>query len=329
MSKKIDKKEEIPLFHASRVVSSLAGAFGHGLRETRITAMLGYIIANNPGPWLKFFSFTGEPKTVTIENYQALNRSDIEIKTDTGTGLIEAKIDSTDPVRQIAKYKADWVVMLTSFSPAKKHIKVRGGGAKYVKWPELLPLLQKEVKSGNRANRFVANDLIQYLEEHRMVKTKEAVEIYAREIGNEMTLEMFLMAHLYCCHYEQGSRLPDALYFAPHFSKSISASSPGIQYGISYVAQIKELHTVTSWEDLLAVCKSSRKAHWVKRHLALLEQTKSEWDWESGRKWSVLLLGAPRLVFTPAIKKTNVQKGSGWLSKRFLSFDELFEAWIK
>jgi len=42
-----------------------------------------------------------------------------------------------------------------------------------------------------------------------------------------------------------------------------------------------------------------------------------------------LLLGAPRLVFNPPVKKGNLQKGTGWLSRRFFSFDELFAAWGK
>jgi hypothetical protein len=39
-----------------------------------------------------------------------------------------------------------------------------------------------------------------------------------------------------------------------------------------------------------------------------------------------LLLGEPRLVFNPSIRKERLQKGKGWLSRRFFSFDELFAA---
>jgi hypothetical protein len=42
-----------------------------------------------------------------------------------------------------------------------------------------------------------------------------------------------------------------------------------------------------------------------------------------------VFLETPRLVFNPAIKKTNLQSGSGWLSRRTFSFDELFQAWGK
>jgi len=38
-------------------------------------------------------------------------------------------------------------------------------------------------------------------------------------------------------------------------------------------------------------------------------------------------MGKPRLVFAPPIKKECLVAGTGFLSKRFFSFDELFAAW--
>lgn len=38
----IDDTERIDLLRSGSLVSSLAGAFGNALRETRLTAMLGY-----------------------------------------------------------------------------------------------------------------------------------------------------------------------------------------------------------------------------------------------------------------------------------------------
>jgi len=36
---------EIPLMRGGEIVSTLTGAFGQSLRETRLTALLGYLIA--------------------------------------------------------------------------------------------------------------------------------------------------------------------------------------------------------------------------------------------------------------------------------------------
>jgi hypothetical protein len=45
MTRPENTTERIDLLRAGSVVSSLAGAFGNELRETRLTAMLGYLIA--------------------------------------------------------------------------------------------------------------------------------------------------------------------------------------------------------------------------------------------------------------------------------------------
>lgn len=50
--------EEIELLRGGSVVSSFAGAFGGALRETRLTALLGYLIALEPRPFLDQFGFT-------------------------------------------------------------------------------------------------------------------------------------------------------------------------------------------------------------------------------------------------------------------------------
>jgi hypothetical protein len=52
------------------------------------------------------------------------------------------------------------------------------------------------------------------------------------------------------------------------------------------------------------------------------------WNWR-GERYTMLLLGKPRLVFNPPIKKANLQNQPGILVKRFHAFDELFAAWGK
>jgi hypothetical protein len=48
-------------------VSSLAGAFGGALRETRLTTMLGYVMALEPEPVCDIFAFHGRPLSVRKE----------------------------------------------------------------------------------------------------------------------------------------------------------------------------------------------------------------------------------------------------------------------
>jgi hypothetical protein len=70
-------REGIDLLRCGSVVSSLAGAFGTELRETRLTAMLGYIIALEPEQFCDIFGFRGSPLSVSLETRHASDRSDI------------------------------------------------------------------------------------------------------------------------------------------------------------------------------------------------------------------------------------------------------------
>ncbi len=318
-----EEREEIQLLRGGSIVSSLAGAFGTSLRETRLTALLGYLIALEPALFLRRFGFRGKPLSVSLENYHGTDRSDIWIETTEGNGVIEAKVDATDPFRQATKYPAKWRVLLTQYIPSAKQRNLRG--VTYLRWLDLRPLLRTLSQSPNQKVRFVSCDLLAYLEEHNMIIKKEPVEIYAREINEENSLALFLKARMYCCHYQEGSRLPEARYFAPHFGQVIANEHPGIHVGISYIASVERIEVVETWHDLVDAAQQERGSQWYKTHKSFIEPVRS-WQWK-GIKRTVLFLAMPRLVFNPPVLKENLQKGSGWLSKRFLSFDELFQAW--
>jgi hypothetical protein len=162
-----------------------------------------------------------------------------------------------------------------------------------------------------------------------MVRVNDSVEIYAREINEEVTLNFFLEARMYGCVYQASSRLPEALYFAPHFGRRIADAHPGVKQGISYVARIETVETAEKWKELIEVVKTVRGKTWLNSHSEYLDAIHRKWDWGSREKRSFLFLGKPRLVFNPPVQKDNLQKGKGWLSKRTFSFDELFSAWSK
>ena len=255
--------------------------------------------------------------------YHELDRSDILVETTGGVGIIEAKVSPTDPIHQAAKYPARWHVLLTDHIPTEAR---KRQGYKYINWKQLEQKLISLSKSNKYITRFVAQDLTAYLEEHNMIKAREPVEIYAREINEEYTLALFLKGRLYGCYYEKGSRLPEALYFAPHFGQKIARNYPGVQVGISYIAKIEDIEVVNSWKELIEKVKDIRSKQWLNGHQDYLLPIHREWDWKKN-PYSFLFLGIPRLVFNPPILKENLQKTSGFLSKRFYSFEDFFKAW--
>jgi len=315
----------IALMRGGCLVSTLTGAFGQSLRETRLTALLGYLIALDPIPFLDLFGFSGVPQQVCLETRHEDGRSDILIETNRGTGIIEAKIDASDPLVQSRRYPARWVALLTHRVPQTQTMR----GTRYVTWQRLAELLERLTRSPSARLRMLSADLLAYMEEHRMIKKGNSVEIYAREINEPVTLALFLKSRLYGCKYEAGSRLAEALYFAPHFGQHISNMHPGIATGISYIARIESVGYATTWRELQDLMVKERGRVWMKRHAESLQDLHRAWSWTEGEHRCFLFLGQPRLVFNPSVHKESLQKGSGWLSKRFLSFDELFAAWGK
>lgn len=305
------------------VVSTLTGAFGQSLRETRLTALLGYLIALEPDSFQDLFGFRGVPQRVSLETRHEEGRSDILVETSIGTGIIEAKVDATDPLVQSHRYPARWAALLTHRVP----LKLKSGRVRYVTWQELAKLLTKLSASGSPRLRVLSKDLLGYMREHHMTRERKSVEIYAREINEPVTLELFLKAQLYGCKYQAGSRLAEALYFAPHFGKRITDEHPGVNIGISYVARIESVGQANTWQDFRKLVSDQRGAAWWNRHKAVLQGVRQKWRWNKTQHRSFFFLGARRLVFNPPVRKEKLQRGRGWLSKRFYSFDDLFAAW--
>ncbi len=242
-----------------------------------------------------------------------------------GTGIIEAKVDTTDPFKQSMRYKANWKVLLTQYLPTEKQRRLKN--ITYLQWKHIVKILKNCTKNKDYRVKFVSNDLLHYLKEHRMIKDKESIEIYAREINSKETIDLFLRGRMYGCSYEKSSKLAEALYFAPHFGQHIASLLPGIKTGISYIAQIEDIVVVESWKDLEESILAIRKKIWLNSHWKLIKSIQKDWNLSQKNRGSFIFLGEPRLVFNPAVKKDDLQKGKGWLSKKYLTFESLFKAW--
>lgn len=312
----------VPLLRAGQVVSTLTGAFGQALRETRITAILGYLVALNPSSFERLFGLRGDVRNVGVETRHEDGRSDVLVETSLGRWVIEAKLDASDPLQQTKRYGAKYSVLLCFRRTAPSQMRA---GVRYVHWEDLALELRRRQGVGASMQKLVSRDLLQYLEDKNVVRKHEAVEIYAREINEETTLRLFLKATLYGCDYKAGSRLTEARYFAPHFGQRVSNEYPGVTTGISYVSKVEGMQTVSTWRELKEALIEERGKIWFNKHEEFVLPLHRQWKWPKSRTF--LLLGEPRLVFNPPVRKENIQSGRGYLSKQFLSFDELFEAW--
>jgi hypothetical protein len=329
--RKEDKTEQIELLRGGFVVSSLTGAFGKKVRETRLTAILGYLMALEPKPFLEKFGFEGTASSISLESKEENTRneenirSDIRVKTTKGIGIIEAKLGWQNPYKQLIKYKADWRVALTQYRPSEQEKKRK---VLYICWEDIGKMLIKFSKSklSKWETKFISRDILEYLESNNMIKSQETTEIYTRDFNEPSSLNLFLKARLFSENYKKNSQLYKALYFAPNFCEKICNDPQDC--GISYIAKIKgAVELVDSWGQFVSAVKYRHGEGWLKRNKSLISHMRNRQYWEK-KKRCLLFLGKPRLVFYPPVKKSKVTgRKKGKDNKRFLSFDELFSAW--
>jgi len=326
MAKKHNNEVEIELRRGNSIVSTLTGSFGR-IKETRLTAILGYLMALEPTPFLKRFGFKGTASSISLESKQKNGRPDILIKTAKGTGVIEAKLGRQDSFEQAKQYRADWRVLLTPYRPSGREKKRK---ALYICWDDIGKLLIELSKSklSKWETKFVSRDILEYLESNNMIKPQETTEIYTRDFNEHNSLDLFLKARLFSEEYKKNSQLYKALYFAPNFCKQICSDHKDI--GISYIAKIEgSVELVGSWSEFIRAVQRNRGKHWLNQHKSLINHMHNRQHWKK-KKRCLLFLGKPRLVFYPPVHKNKVtrrKKGKGHDNKRFLSFDELFSAW--
>jgi len=327
--------EAIPLLRGGSVVSSFAGAFGAKVKETRLTAILGYQIALEPKLFCDEFGILGEIESVVLEAPDDRGRSDILIKSSDGLGVVEAKIDATNSSKQAQQYAkqhhAKWQVLLTEFLPTPEQ--KENPGITYCCWRDIAKLIQENPQFLSLKARFIGQDLIMYLKEHHMIPDDEVDEIYTRDINDDYSVNMFFKGHVYGCQYKEGSRLFKTHYFAPYFGKRISASKtvqalhPGMKAGVSYIAKIIAIETGETPRDFEAIAKELRKRH----------NRRKEWNCSTAIKeffggkrfaYCFIFLDEPRLAFDEPIQKMYLQKSPKYtLAQKLWSFDEFYRAW--
>jgi hypothetical protein len=326
---KNSKESPVVLYRGKEIVGDLLSSFGDSLKETRLTAALGYILSGYPDGFLKRYGFSGVVTRVLIEHVQGPDRTDIVLETTKGYLVIEAKTISNDPAKQINRYykrfrrlgKPFFPIALVPYGQEAK----QSGKIYYLPWGELAKFLDSSEfkKRLPIAQKFMLGEVLKYMERHGLIRDKAPKEIYAREINDEQSLDLFLKHHLYQCEFEKKTQLNQANYFAPHFGEKIESWHSGIRQGISYVSRIETVVVIESREEYRdAILKFHGKTYFKKHQKEMMYPVK-----KNGRLvLSLVFVEEPKLVFNPPIVKEYLQKGKGWLSKQAYSFDDFFKA---
>lgn len=319
----------VELFRGQSPAADLFSALGDSLRETRLTAAVGYVMAGNPGGICEVLGIRGRPNRLLVEQADGGERADIILETDKETAVFEAKVDQVDPVEQIRRYALSFKrpgKRLRTFAlvPFAKDVWAQNE-VTYLPWQTLSAMMSAPgyTKKLSPVHRAILGEVQKYMERHGLVRNKIPKEVYAREINDEGTLDLFLKHHFYQCKFERQTQLMDASYFAPHFGAKIESLYGGITHGISHVAKINSVVVAEDEAQYREAVVREKGRAYLKRHEAALMYPFKEWGPE---KRYLVFTSQPLLVFNPPIEKSYLQKGSGWLSKRAYSFEDLFKA---
>jgi len=320
--------EAVELLRGGDTVRSLFGSFGSSLRETRLTSVLGYLIAQEPGPWRRLFRIRDRLSLVRVEFSRKTGRADIWLESPSESIVLEAKITKLDPTAQSRKYKADRAVLISGHSPNSNQL---GGSDLYFNWVQIAAFLQTEYQkatAGRLYLQFLAKEVVRYMAENALIRIADVLEVYVREVNIASGLRLFLKGRLYSCPYEKTGKASQALYFAPHLGQKLARELPGIYSGISFVSKIEAVEVIDNWKLFVQATNKHRGGRWLLTNKDIIAPLKKNFK-SSKEQRTVLFLSEPRLVFNPPINKNLLQKGTGYLSKRAFSFDELFAAWAK
>ena len=316
------------IMRAGHASSDLLSAFSSTAKETRLTAFLGYLIAQRVSSILDLFNLnTFEILEVQLEKHVETQRVDIFVISDAKITIIEAKLHYDNPIKQLMvqaaeskRYFPEAEIELIGITNNRfiKHPKVR-----IITWQGIADSLPA---SDNQKIKVFTEDFKLTLENRGLAMPEEQYDIYAREVGHIPAATSFLKVHMYFCDYMKNSKVEKCRYFAPHFTAKVATVVPGTRHGVAYLSEIYQVEYIEDIQSFKKLIISHIKRNKLKNAYPEIFDFIDSIEIDFDKPKLVLLLNKPRLVFNPPINKDNLQEGKGFLSKHYYTFEQFFEA---
>jgi hypothetical protein len=109
--------------------------------------MLGFLLARRPDTFSKLFDLPHDLETIILEHQEDTGRSDIRIETIKRHWVIEAKLDSSNPLRQARRYTGQRRILLTNHVPPTSQQEI--ARVRWVTWQALADALKNVERMGN------------------------------------------------------------------------------------------------------------------------------------------------------------------------------------
>jgi hypothetical protein len=303
-------------------------AFG-GIKETNLSAMLGYLISINPILAKYFFKIDLPLINVSLElkSDNRENRYDIVIENAEKEYLIEIKIDRHTPA-QLHRYLKENKFLFIIGESLQSHLVNKGLRKAFFNWNEIANGLISCRKKGKNRDFYydkLSDDFILHLKENNMVKGK-IEDVYLRDLSGD-SVQMYFTQSIYKCQPKYFDKAKNARFFAPYLTASNGKehghsvfSSLGI--GISFVSRIKECLLIAP-KDLISVL--DKKGYSKKDIKEIYENFK--WKSNSKQEQVVFLLDVPMRLFQRPVTKKDIWAGAtGAMPAMIIDFGDLIAA---
>ncbi len=309
-------------------ITNLLSSFGD-LKETNLSAMLGYLISINPILAKKLFNIDlpliGVSLELRSENKE--NRYDIVIENSKAEYLVEIKIGRHSPT-QLHRYLKSSKNIFVVGESLQSHVAKKSLRKVFLNWEQIAKGLESAKQNGRKKDLYydkLCDDFIIHLKENGMHKGK-IEDVYLRDLSGD-SVEMYFNQRIYKCQPQYYDKGKNARFFAPYLTKSNSKSSGlsvfrSLGFGISFVSRIKDCLLILP-KDLVSVLD---KNGYSKNDIKEIFE-KFNWKMNSRREEMVLLLDPPLRLFQRPVTKPDIWGGATGAMPAFcIDFGDLIAA---
>jgi hypothetical protein len=288
-------------------VRNLLSAFGD-IKETRLSAALGYLIhLNNRLPEL-LFGIHGSLQTVYLEPRSDSRGDRYDIVLDLGRWLhvIEVKLrEHSHP--QVKRYSRSNRHLHLIGSRLGTSLSVERDRQRFLDWDSVARLLEKSKSKGRNADQFynrLVDEFVGHLAENNMIQGERG-DVYIRDMSGR-SVDIYFGHNIYQFQPKFFESARHARYFAPYLTRSNRKGQRQTVYsilgiGISFMSKISR-----AFQAEERAIPAMLKTHGYSRAAVREICDAFRWRKSARRKRAVFLLGEPMRLFSNPITKRDL-----------------------
>lgn len=310
----------------NKKVTNFLSAFGD-IKETNITAFLGYLIHINEAVAEKCFDIKLPLKSVHVELSSGKDRYDIVVLNSFGQHALEVKIDTHSAV-QLHRYDDNQKNFIVVGNKLNSHNVRVGLRTRFKSWEEVVKRLRECKHKGKKADHYfnrLVDDFIMHLEEHDMIKSN-LKDIYLRDLSGD-SVEWYFNKNIFFTQAKFYDSARSVRYFAPYLTGSNHTKERlsvfrTLGIGISFVSKIEDTELLKPAQIVARL----KQLKWTNEEIDALFVSQ-KWKMNTATEYAVFFLGSPMRLFQRPVTKYDLWGVKGGAMPSFaIDFGDLIAA---